>query len=150
MDAEYPLVEAAAELSQVGPSDGLFAPILSEAAIMRRLRPDSLAVVLRPDPGTEIFLRLTARDNRIEASARYERGNYDVLAASWSALQRRLGAFGICLLELSKSSRPSTPPATVPFTGFFKMAQSVAEGLSYGLDTATDAEPSSFFHTPAT
>lgn len=86
----------------------LMAPILHEAELMRRLRPDSLAVALRPDPETEIILRLTLRCESIEAEASYERGNPEPLVSLWPELQRRLQLEGVRLLDFERPSEMLT------------------------------------------
>jgi hypothetical protein len=139
---------ATADWPQAAPAARLFAPILCEVAIMRRLRPDSLAVVLRPDPQTEIFLRLTAHRGLIEVSAQCERGDFEVLNLLWPQLQARLRLQGVKLLDLSQWVLPA-PDGGAAFTGFFNLAQSVAEGLSYDLDPAASPSAPSPVHSAA-
>lgn len=91
-----------AEAPQTAPMGRLFEGILHEAAIVRRLQPDSLAVVLRPDAQTEILLRLEQRNGQLEASARCDRGDYQFLTSHWPELRQCLEHQGIRLLDLEQ------------------------------------------------
>jgi hypothetical protein len=111
--------EAAADLAPTPPNARLVGPILHEAELMRRLRPDSLAVALRPDPQTEIMLRLTQRRGTIEAEASYERGDLESMLSAWPDLQRRLQPQGVQLLDLEwpaelASMKQTKTPANSP------------------------------------
>jgi hypothetical protein len=90
------------ETPAAAPAARLFEGLIQEAAIVRRLHPDSLTVVLKPDSETEIFVRLETRDGRLEASARCDRGDYQQLNAHWSELRRCLQQQGIHLLDLQQ------------------------------------------------
>jgi hypothetical protein len=63
-----------------------------------------MAVVLRPDANTELFLHLSRRDGQIEASVRCERGDFHQLNALWSQLQDALAQQKVRLNPLQESA----------------------------------------------
>ena len=80
--------------------------VMRETAVLQQHTPDSMAVVLRPDANTELFLHLTQRDGQIEASVRCERGNFDQLNALWPQLQESLAGQKVRLAPLQESTEP--------------------------------------------
>lgn len=64
---------------------------------------DSMQVVLKPDPKTEIHLEFVTRDGQIEAHARVASGDIQQLGHNWTHLQDSLAQQGIRLLPLSGS-----------------------------------------------
>lgn len=93
---------AAVESAPASPVARLFTGILEEATLVRRLRPDSLSVVIKPDSQTEIFVRLEMRDGRLEAAARCDRGDYQFLSAHWPELRQSLQHQGVRLQDLQQ------------------------------------------------
>jgi flagellar hook-length control protein FliK len=93
---------AATDAAPASPVARLFNGILEEATIVRRLRPDSLSVVIKPDSQTEIFVRLEMRDGRLEAAARCDRGDYQFLSAHWPELRQSLQHQGVRLQDLQQ------------------------------------------------
>jgi len=75
-----------------------------ETVLFRQHASDSMAVVLRPDANTELFLHLSRRDGQIEASVRCERGDFNQLNAMWSQLQEALAQQKVRLNPLQESS----------------------------------------------
>ena len=75
-----------------------------EVVLFRQHSSDSMAVVLRPDAHTELFLHLSRRDGQIEASVRCERGDFYQLNALWSQLQEALAHQKVRLNPLLESS----------------------------------------------
>lgn len=84
--------------------------VLRETAVLKQHTPDSMAVVLRPDADTELFLHLTQRDGQIEASVRCERGNFDQINALWPQLQESLAGQKVRLAPLQESTEPQRDP----------------------------------------
>jgi hypothetical protein len=78
--------------------------ITREVAHIRQHGSDSMAVVLRPDDNTELFLHVSHRNGQIEASVRCERGDFGHLNALWSQLQESLGQQKIRLASLQGSA----------------------------------------------
>ena len=68
---------------------------------LRETGAESLHVVLKPGPGLQLSLELHARDGCIEAQARLQRGDYDLLSRHWADLQQRLEVRGVRLAPLS-------------------------------------------------
>lgn len=78
--------------------------IARESALVKKHGSDSMAVVLRPDAETELFVHLSQRDGQIEATVRCERGDAHQLGALWSQLQDSLAAQKVRLAPLQETS----------------------------------------------
>jgi len=81
--------------------------VLGEVALVKQYSSDSMAVVLRPDAETELFVHLTQRNGQIEATVRCERGDMQHLGALWGQLQESLAQQKVRLAPLQES--PSNP-----------------------------------------
>ena len=110
-------IDRSAPDSQVAPGleatrtvEQLSGLVLRETAVLKQHTPDSMAVVLRPDANTELFLHLTQRDGQIEASVRCERGNFDQINALWPQLQESLAGQKVRLAPLQESLDPQRDP----------------------------------------
>ena len=84
--------------------------VTRESSLLRQHNPDSLAVVLRPDAQTELFLHLSRRDGQIEATVRCERGDFQHLSAAWAQLTESLAGQKIKLSPLEQSSSENSTP----------------------------------------
>ena len=73
-----------------------------EAVTVGQLGATSLAVSLKLDSHTELFLQLTNNDGQIQASLRCERGNIDGLSGHWGQLQESLARQNVQLLPLAE------------------------------------------------
>jgi hypothetical protein len=82
-------------------ADRLYQSMLPEVAMVKALRPDSLSVVLKPDRETEIFVRVTVEDGKMQAYARCDRGDIEGLTAEWGLLQKSLATQGVNLGSLN-------------------------------------------------
>ncbi len=97
--------------------------ITREVMMIRQSGADSLAVSLKVDSHTELFLQLTNHDGQIHASVRCERGNVAGLDSHWGELQESLARQNVQLLPLenkfsaraSELTSPSTTAASAPF-----------------------------------
>lgn len=74
---------------------------------------DRLSFVLKPDAQTEVFLQFRMRAGNIEARARCERGNFDLLNAEWGQLQQSLLTCGVRLASLTESAGAACEPANM-------------------------------------
>ena len=85
--------------------------VLREAGLVKKHGSDSMAVVLRPDAETELFVHLTRRDGQVEATVRCERGDTQHLGALWPQLQEALAQQKVRLapLEESAAARNESP-----------------------------------------
>ena len=81
-------------------ADRFLHSVCHEVQLMREVQSTALTVVLNPDSNTEIFLRLSLREGRIEAQARCERGDFVSLNSQWGELQRSLSGQGVLLAPL--------------------------------------------------
>ena len=74
--------------------------MVRESTLVKKHGSDSMAVVLRPDAETELFVQLSQRDVQIEATVRCERGDVQHLGALWSQLQESLAQHKVRLAPL--------------------------------------------------
>ena len=74
--------------------------VAQEAAMVRQSGSTSLAVSVKVDPHTELFVQLTNHDGQIQASLRFERGSVAGLDGHWGQLQDSLARQNIQLLPL--------------------------------------------------
>jgi len=94
---------SARQLDPSGMVDRITNLVISEAAIVRQYKSDAMAVVLRPDADTELFVHFSQRNGQIEATIRCERGDANQLGALWSQLQESLGHQKVRLAPLQES-----------------------------------------------
>ncbi len=89
--------------------------VTQEVITVRQSGANSLAVSLKVDSHTELFLQLNNHDGQMQASIRCERGNIDTLGSHWGQLQESLARQNVELLPLEDkgSFRNSTfnPPS---------------------------------------
>ncbi len=71
-----------------------------EAVMIRQSGANSLAVSLKVDSHTELYLQLTNHDGQIQASVRCERGNIQELGSRWGELQESLARQNVQLMPL--------------------------------------------------
>ena len=92
--------------------------ISREVLMVRRSGAQALAVSLKVDSQTSLFLQLTNHRGQIEVSVRCERGDAGALDAHWGQLQESLARQNVQLLPLQdkpSSARPSfDTPAQTP------------------------------------
>ena len=82
-----------------------------ETSLVRLHQTDSMAVILRPDADTELFVHLTKSNGHVEVSVRCERGDYQQLNQLWSQLQESLAPQKVRLAPLQEADAPATPGA---------------------------------------
>jgi hypothetical protein len=85
--------------------------ISREVVMVRQSGADALAVSLKVDSRTSLFLQLTNHHGQIEASVRCEKGDAGALDAHWKQLQESLARQNVQLLPLQNTSisvRPSS------------------------------------------
>ena len=91
--------------------------VLREAPLVRHHVSGSMAVMLRPDENTELFVHFTQEGGQLQATIRCERGDFHHLNALWPQLQESLAQQKISLAPLEESSsaqhqnsNPFNPP----------------------------------------
>ena len=106
-------VEQSAALGSAAPVDTSAAQALrvahlfnQEVVMIRQSGANSLAVSLKLDPHTELFLQLTNHDGQIQASIRCERGNLAGLGGHWGELRESLARQNVQLLPLENKMAP--------------------------------------------
>ena len=75
--------------------------VFQEAVMLQQSGATSLAVSLKVDKRTELFLQLTSHDGQMLASLRFERGNSAGLGGQWEQLQDSLARQDVHLLPLA-------------------------------------------------
>jgi len=88
--------------------------VTQEVAMIKQSGANSLAVSLKIDPQTELFLQLTNHDGQIQASLRCERGSMAGLDSHWGQLQESLSRQNVQLLPLEEKLSPRASVAPSP------------------------------------
>lgn len=94
---------------------------------LRHTGAESVTVVVKPEGGTELLLRVEIRDGALSAQLHFEQGDHGVLDQHWPELQRRLAEQGVRLsrsddagmganAEFAQSHRRSFGPDPDPLT----------------------------------
>ena len=86
------------------------ASALNTAAVMPVAQAQSLAVSLKVDSKTSLFLQLTTQQGHIEASVRCEAGDAGALGEHWEQLQESLARQNVHLLPLEDAPASSNTP----------------------------------------
>jgi hypothetical protein len=81
--------------------------VSDQAMTFRQTGASNLAVSLKVDAHTEIFLQLTTHDGQIQASLRYERGSGAGLDSHWDELQQSLARQNVQLLPREDKVQPT-------------------------------------------
>lgn len=84
---------------------------------LKRLRTDSMSVVLRPDANTELELQVNLRNGIVDVDAHFKRGSSDLIQSQWEQLQQNLSQQGIRVGPLQETSLGSGSPGhgSTPF-----------------------------------
>ena len=88
--------------------------ISREVVMVRQSGAETLAVSLKVDSRTSLFLQLTNHHGQIEASVRCETGDATALDAHWGQLQESLARQNVQLLPLEDKSISSNPSFDAP------------------------------------
>lgn len=80
----------------------LFDLISREVYLIREAGANSLAVVVRPDRHTELFLQIQLKSERVEAFVRCVRGDMTVLSRDWDRLREVLRCEGVELAPVQQ------------------------------------------------
>lgn len=102
--------------------------VTQEVVLVRQSGANSLAVSLKVDSHTELFLQLTNHDGQIQASVRCERGNVEGLGSHWGQLQESLARQNVQLMPLegtglSRNSTNNPPPDNASPRAFDQSSQ---------------------------
>jgi hypothetical protein len=90
------------EIPAAFPLDAVERMITREVSMVRQSGAQALAVTLKVDSGTSLFLQLTNHNGQIEASVRCDQGG---LGAHWAELQESLARQNVQLLPLQENAR---------------------------------------------
>ena len=88
--------------------------ISREVVMVRQSGAEALAVSLKVDAHTSLFLQLTSHHGQIEAVVRCERGDAAALDAHWGQLQESLARQNVQLLPLSDQTFAAKPSSENP------------------------------------
>ena len=69
---------------------------------LKQSNTSTLAIVVKPDAQTELFLHLQQRDGQVDVHARCEPAAAGALAACWGQIQQSLSSQGINLAPLNQ------------------------------------------------
>ena len=83
--------------------------ISREVTMVRQSGAQALAVTLKVDAHTSLFLQLTNHNGQIEASVRCEKGSAAGLDTHWGELQESLARQNVQLLPLQQNSTGLCP-----------------------------------------
>jgi hypothetical protein len=97
-----PLADTAVDAPRPVHLDPLVTQISKQAIALKHFNAESMAVVLKPDDATAVFLHLKLNAGIVEVHARFERGDYAALNASWGQVQQALASQGIRLGPLQE------------------------------------------------
>jgi hypothetical protein len=108
--AQVESAPAASSAATAGQAERVFRMVSQEVVMIKQSGASSLAVSLKVDAHTELFLQLTDHDGQMQAAIRIERGNAAGLAEHWGQLQESLGRQNVQLLPLEEraNTRHST------------------------------------------
>jgi hypothetical protein len=85
-----------------------------EVVMIRQSGANSVAVSLKVDSQTELFLQLTRHDGQIQASVRCQRGNIEGLGGHWGELQESLARQNVQLMPLENKISSGGIPTVNP------------------------------------
>jgi hypothetical protein len=85
--------------------------------MVRQSSANALAVSLKVDTHTELFLQLTHHDGQVQASLSCERGNLDHLGEHWTELQQSLARQNIQLMPLEDRTSIRGSSVVTPAAG---------------------------------
>lgn len=105
---------AVAEVEQPGPREQIQLKISNCVVELKRFKADSMSVVLKPDPQTEVCLHLSIHQGVVEVETQFKRGDFTALNAQWDQLQKSLSSQGIRVGPLQEAG---SSPATFDSTG---------------------------------
>lgn len=86
----------------------IHAAICRNALQLVRENGEAMALVLRPDQSTELFLKLKNIDGMVTVHVRMEHGDFNKLNVHWPQLQEGLTILGVRLAKLEMVGRPAT------------------------------------------
>ena len=81
--------------------------VSQEVFMVRQSGANALAVSLKVDSQTELFLQLTSHNGQIQASLRCDRGNVEGLDSHWAELQQSLARQNVQLMPFDNRTAPS-------------------------------------------
>ncbi len=110
--------QAVAGAAGVTPADRVQNLMATEISRFKQMKLDSMSVVLRPDPQTEISLSVKMSDGKIEAHAICERGDFNGLSAQWGQLQQSLSRQQVELAPLRDANTQNGNSDQAPSRGF--------------------------------
>ena len=97
------------QIERIEATERLKAVVSHEVQVLKSAGAGSLAVMLRPNADTELFVQLTRQGDRIEAFVRVEKGDSAEFRQGWERLQASLATQQVKLLPLQSSDFQQQP-----------------------------------------
>ena len=94
--------------------DSIQTAILDQVVQIKQIRAQELAVVVKTDQGTELFLHLRQHNGQVEVQARCEQGDTRLMREQWGELQSALARHGISLASLNEPSSSRLASSNTP------------------------------------
>ena len=76
------------------------------AVELKRFKADSMSVVLKPDPNTEVYLHLTLNQGWVDVETQLKRGDLAALQGQWGQVQEALSRQGVRVGPLQGADSP--------------------------------------------
>lgn len=135
-------------------ADRITQAVLDGVAELRQRGTDSVSVVLKPEGGSELFLRVEMRDGALSAQLHFQQGDSSGMEHHFKELQERLAAQGVRLERAGNFTSPggdhprdSHPPAPVPHEAAPRFTSMFSPVNSSEPRTSTRTNRSSGFET---
>lgn len=77
------------------------------AVELKRFKADSMSVVLKPDPNTEVYLHLTLNQGWVDVETQLKRGDLAALQGQWGQVQEALSRQGVRVGPLQGADSPA-------------------------------------------
>jgi hypothetical protein len=127
--AEDPVANASGAIGRV---EKMRSAISSSVLEFEQVRPESMSVVIRPDPETAVHLQMRVVNGEIRVAAHLELGDFSGVNLNWSELQQAVTGQNVYLADLSDGSNPlsglpeivSPIPSEAPVTRRWQQSQS--------------------------
>jgi hypothetical protein len=138
LDADVAPVQGAdpvRQLDRIEAAERVKAVVSHEVEVLKSAGAGSLAVMLRPDPETELFVQITRTGDGFDAFVRVEKGDSADLRQGWERLQASLAGQQVRLLPLQSSdfnNQPQRQPSQQESQNFGESRGEFRDGPGFG------------------
>lgn len=123
------------QLDRIEAVERIKSVVSHEVEVLKSAGAGSLAVMLRPDPETELFVQITRTSHGFDAFVRVDKGDAAELRQGWDRLQASLAGQQVRLLPLQSSdfnNQPQRQPAQHESQNFAESRGEFREGPGFG------------------